>query len=133
MSIESKAPPNAFKPNPWVADPPKFAEGVKHDGEKDRFDLIPAEFVGAVAKILTFGASKYGDRNWELGMRWGRPFAACMRHLWCWWGNSGKTSKSFLFGDLDDETGWSHLWHAAACICFLVTFEERGVGTDDRK
>ena len=39
---------------------------------------------------------------------------------------------SFLFGELDGETSFSHLWHAACCLMFLVTYEERADGTDDR-
>lgn len=73
-----------------------------------------------------------GDRNWELGMKWSRVFGALNRHLWSWWGGKGPTSKSFLFGELDEETQHSHLWHAACCIAFLVTYEERKVGEDDR-
>lgn len=107
-------------------------EGRKDDKDKIRIELITSEFIYAVATILTFGAKKYEDRNWEKGMKWGRVFGAAMRHLWCWWAGRGPTTKSFLFGDLDDETGHSHLWHAACCIMFLVTFEERGTGEDDR-
>lgn len=73
-----------------------------------------------------------GERNWELGMKWGRVFGALMRHMWCWWGGKSPTSKSFLFGELDDETKFSHLWHAGCCIAFLITYEERMVGEDDR-
>ena len=65
-------------------------------------------------------------------MDWGRVFGACMRHLWAWWGGQNPTTKSFLFGDLDTETGYSHLWHALACVVFLTTYEERQVGTDTR-
>ena len=108
------------------------SEGIKHDNGKARIELVPPELVFAVAHILTFGAIKYADRNWELGMSWGRVFGACMRHLWAWWGGKGPTTKSFLFGELDTETGMSHLWHAACCIAFLVAYEERGAGTDDR-
>lgn len=74
-----------------------------------------------------------GDRNWELGMKWSRVFGAMMRHMWCWWGGKGPATKSFLFGELDDETGHSHLWHAACCLAFLITYEQRGVGEDDRQ
>ena len=105
---------------------------TKLDEGKVRFDLIPPELLFAVADILTFGANKYASRNWEKGMDWGRVFGALMRHMWCWWGGKGPTTKSFLFEELDDETGKSHLWHAACCITFLITFEERGCGTDDR-
>lgn len=97
-------------------------EGRKDDGEKLRYDLIPPEFLSGTADILTFGAAKYGERNWEKGMRWGRPFAALMRHMWAWW--RGERA--------DPETGKSHLWHAACCLAFLMAYEARGTGEDDR-
>lgn len=106
--------------------------GTKDDAGKPRFDLLPPEFLFATAEILTFGAAKYADRNWEKGMRWGRPFGAMMRHMWAWWGGQTITKTNFLLGELDSETGKSHLWHAACCLCFLITFEERQIGTDDR-
>lgn len=99
-----------------------WPEGVKFDQDKPRHDLLPPELNDAVARVLTFGAAKYGERNWEKGMRWGRPFAALMRHLWAWW--RGERA--------DPETGMSHLWHAACCLAFLIAYEARGAGTDDR-
>lgn len=96
--------------------------GVKHDQDKPRYDLIPPEIEEAIAQVLTFGANKYGDRNWEHGMDWGRVYAAMRRHTGAWW--SGQ--------DNDPETGMSHLHHAACCIAFLVAFEKRGIGYDDR-
>lgn len=97
-------------------------EGVKFDADKARYDLIPPEIEEAIAQVLTFGAIKYGQRNWELGMKWGRPYAALRRHMAAWW--SGE--------DNDPETGMPHTWHAACCLAFIVAFEARGVGTDDR-
>lgn len=96
--------------------------GRKDDQDKLRYDLIPPELLESVADILTFGAKKYGPRNWEKGMTWGRPFAALMRHMWAWWRGE----------QTDPETGKSHLWHAACCIAFLIAFEARGTGQDDR-
>lgn len=101
---------------------PSQLEGVKYDGNKVRYDLLPPELMHGVADILTFGAKKYSARNWEKGMEWGRVYGALQRHLWAWW--SGE--------DKDPETGKSHLWHAGCCIAFLMAYEERGVGTDDR-
>lgn len=97
-------------------------EGVKFDNEKPRYDLIPPEMLHQVAEILTFGAAKYGSRNWEKGMCWGRVFAALMRHMWAWWRGE----------NTDPETGKSHLAHAACCIAFLMAYETRQVGEDDR-
>lgn len=99
-----------------------MSEGYKHDGGKPRFDLIPPEFLFATATVLATGAEKYPARNWEAGMSWGRVFAALMRHLWAWW--AGEKA--------DPETGHSHLWHACCCLAFLVAYEARGAGTDDR-
>lgn len=100
----------------------KPTEGVKFDQGKTRYELLPPEFLAATADILTFGAAKYGDRNWEKGMHWSRVFGALMRHLMAWWAGNSK----------DDETGKSHLWHAACCLAFLIAYEARGAGTDDR-
>lgn len=110
----------------------KATEGVKFDDDKPRIELIPPELLFSIAHVLSFGAKKYADRNWELGMDWGRVFGACMRHLWAWWGGKGPTTQSFLFGELDSETGFSHLWHAGCCIAFLIAYEERKVGNDTR-
>lgn len=107
-------------------------KGVKYDEDKVRLELIPSELLFAVGTILTFGAKKYEDRNWELGMKWSRVFGAAMRHAWSWWGGKGPTTINFAFGELDDETGYSHLWHCATCIAFLIAYEERNVGEDDR-
>lgn len=96
--------------------------GTKFDQGKTRYDLLPPEFLDGTAQVLTFGANKYGERNWEKGMSWGRVFGALMRHMWAWWWGQGK----------DPETGMSHLWHASCCIAFLIAFEGREVGTDDR-
>lgn len=110
----------------------KKEEGWKDDAGKVRMELIPPEAMMALGIVLTFGAVKYGDRNWEKGMGWGRVFGAAMRHLLAWWGGKGPTTVSFLFGSMDEETGYSHLWHALCCVVFLVTMEERRIGTDDR-
>lgn len=97
-------------------------EGRKDDTDKLPFDLLAPEFLEDIAAVLRFGAAKYEPRNWEKGMAWNRPFAALMRHMWAWW----KGEK------LDKETGFSHLAHAACCIMFLLTYERRGIGKDNR-
>ena len=101
----------------------KLTEGTKLDTGKLRYDLIPPEMMDAEAWVLSFGAQKYEDRNWEKGIRYGRVFGAAMRHLWAWW--RGET--------LDPESGKSHLWHALCNISFLITYEARGMHEfDDR-
>ncbi len=109
-----------------------MSEGKKFDTGKTRLELLPPELLFAVGEILTFGASKYDDRNWEKGMSWSRVYGALMRHMWAWWGGKGPTTENFVFGSLDLETGKPHLWHAGCCIAFLITYEERKIGEDDR-
>ena len=97
-------------------------EGRKDDQGKIRLDLMPPELITAIGSVLTMGAAKYTDRNWEKGMKWGRVYAALQRHLLAW--HSGETA--------DPESGMSHLWHAGCCIAFLITYEQRNIGEDDR-
>jgi hypothetical protein len=93
-----------------------MGEGTKHDQGKVRMDLLPWGAVKEIGKVLTFGAGKYGDYNWQ-GLHsekdQARIFAALHRHLLAWW--EGETS--------DEETGLSHLAHAGCCILFLLWFE----------
>lgn len=97
-------------------------EGRKDDGDKAPYHLLAPEMLEATALVLGFGAKKYSARNWEKGMHWSRPFGALMRHMWAWWRGEA----------CDPETGYSHLWHASCCIMFLVAYEARNVGSDDR-
>jgi hypothetical protein len=97
-------------------------EGVKHDADKNPLHLLPFDALEGIAEILDYGQRKYSARNWEKGMAWHRPFRACMGHLWAWWRGE----------DNDPETGKSHLLHAGCCILFLIAYERRNVGIDDR-
>lgn len=97
-------------------------EGRKDDQGKLPYHLLPPELMEGIAAVLQFGAAKYSPRNWELGMAWSRPFSALMRHMWAWW----RGDKA------DPETGMSHLWHAGCCLAFLIAYEQRQTGTDDR-
>lgn len=130
MSLESPIPHQLLpQPQPQGVDwsgvsVPAAADGQgrKDDAGKTPYDLLPPELLEQVAQVLAVGAGKYAPRNWERGMRWGRPFAALMRHMWAWWRGE----------DRDAETGLSHLAHAACCIAFLLAFEQRRIGEDDR-
>lgn len=91
--------------------------GIKHDQGKLRLDLITPEIRLALGSVLTFGAAKYGDRNWELGMDPSRLIAAAQRHLLSW-----------EMGEIyDHESNLNHLWHALTNLGFLVTLEERKI------
>lgn len=100
----------------------KTADAMKFDGEKVRLDLIPVTPLLAIGKVLTYGAKKYSERNWEKGLAWSRCYAAALRHLFAWW--SGETN--------DPETGLNHLDHALCEIMFLREFTETHTELDDR-
>jgi hypothetical protein len=63
-----------------------------------------------IARVMTFGANKYGDNNWRAGRGLGitRVLAAALRH-----------AISYAEGEENDpESGLPHLAHAACCVAF---------------
>jgi len=97
-------------------------EGRKDDIGKPRYDLIPPDALELVAEVFKIGGVKYGDRNWEKGMAWGRVFRALMSHAWKWW--RGET--------YDQEDGQHHLSSVVWCGLVLLAYDLRKLGTDDR-
>lgn len=90
--------------------------GNKHDAGKARYDLFSPYALHMTALVLSQGATKYGDRNWELGVSYSRYYAALQRHLNAW----------FRGEACDPESGISHLGHAACCLMYLQHFEATG-------
>lgn len=97
--------------------------GVKKDMGKLRWSLLPWDAVEEVVRVLMFGAEKYADRNWEKGMEYGRLFDADMRHKIDWW-QKGK--------DKAEDSNIHHIAHAVCDGLFLLAYELRKTGTDDR-
>lgn len=100
-------------------------KGVKNDDDRPRYDLVPADAQLEVAKVMAFGAKKYGERNWERGMPWHKPFRAALSHLYAFWRGEEK----------DSESGLSHLAHAACSVLFLLAYALRRAHArfDDRE
>ena len=86
-------------------------EGKKFDGEKPRMYLLPPKALTEVAKVLTFGATKYDENNWKkLDNLQNRYSGAALRHIF-----------SHMDGEeFDDETGLDHLAHAICCLLFKL-------------
>jgi hypothetical protein len=94
----------------------------KFDNGKPPLSLLPYGPLEEIAKVLDFGAKKYGTHNWCKGMSWSRLSDAALRHIFAWvWGE-----------ECDQETGFSHLAHAACCLLFLLDYIQTISGTDDR-
>ena len=72
---------------------------------KGRFDLIPPEFLRAMAKHYELGAAKYGDKNWERG-----------QPLSCYLDSAFRHSTAVLAGDQDEPHAEAAAWNWAAFI-----------------
>lgn len=96
--------------------------GKKFDTNKPDLSLLPFESLIEVSKVLDYGKKKYDAHNWRGGFNWTRLSSAVLRHLFAW----------IMGEDKDPETGLSHLSHAACGILFLISFEIKSVGIDDR-
>ena len=55
--------------------------GLRFNQGKTRYDLVPAFAQEQYARVLTRGAEKYAERNWEKGMTWSKVLASLERHL----------------------------------------------------
>jgi hypothetical protein len=100
----------------------KPEDALKYDAGKVPLELLPKQAMDEIAKVLGFGASKYGRDNWRKGMDWSRLIGAALRHITAF--NDGE--------DIDPESGISHLAHAGCCISFLLAYQQLGLGRDDR-
>ena len=109
--------------------PTKEKPGIKFDGTKLRYDLLPPVAIDQLMGVMTFGAAKYGPDNWrQVDQAEDRYFAAAMRHLMAYQAarKSGKWE-----GKFDKETKLSHLSHAFTCIGFMVELEVGVMLTED--
>lgn len=55
--------------------------GFRFNRGKLRYDLVEPRAHRDMVKVLTYGANKYEDRNWENGFTWTSVIASAKRHL----------------------------------------------------
>ena len=96
--------------------------GTKFDQGKIRMELLSPHSISGMASVFTFGAQKYGDRNWEKGIQLSRLYGALQRHMSAFW----------MGEDLDPESGLSHLDHAQCCLHMMRHLLELKPECDDR-
>lgn len=90
-------------------------QNAKADTGKLEITLVPTQIIRDIAAVRMYGNKKYGDPdNWKT-VEPVRYRNALMRHLLAYIDDP----KS-----VDDESGISHLWHAACNIAFLCEFEK---------
>lgn|SRR3990167_2732545 len=100
----------------------KDDKGKKFDAGKPLIGLISAYATEEEAKVMTFGAVKYGFHNWRAGLSWIRVISAVLRHIY-----------AFLRGeDFDPETGIHHLAHARCGLAFILEYTQTHPEKDDR-
>lgn len=100
-----------------------MTDAIKHDKGKLRWDLLPIRPIVELVKVYTFGAEKYGDRNWENGLPDDRWYAAVMRHIASW--RMGEKH--------DPESGLHHLAHAMFGLVAIMFFEGLPDGVGNKK
>lgn len=99
-----------------------MSEGLRYNQGKTRYDLVPAFAQEQYAKVLTKGAEKYAERNWEKGMDWSKVIASLERHL-----QAIKRGEDF-----DPETGLLHSAHVMCNAAFLTEYYKVYPQGDDR-
>lgn len=94
---------------------------MKYDAGKPPVDLIDPEFIFGIAKVLAFGAQKYAPDGWKKGMAIGKVLAAAGRHV-----------LQRVGGEINDqETGLSHLYHAACELMFAAYYDRNSIVVPD--
>lgn len=88
--------------------------GIKYDGDKPDYGLIPPHALEEAVMVLTFGAAKYSVDNWKLlHDAKNRYFAAAQRHMWAL-----KKDETY-----DRESGLHHAAHAVCCMMFYYELD----------
>lgn len=93
-------------------------EAVRFNQDKLRYDLIPPEFITALAEVFTFGAKKYTPNNWKgfTPEQQEEIKGSLLRHIY-----------AYLEGEENDpESGLSHLAHAGCNLAFMIYFKNKG-------
>jgi hypothetical protein len=99
---------------------PSKCQGTKKDAGKLRFDILPAEALLEVVKVITYGENKYPSLtdsegntvlNWKkLSDPQNRFFSAGQRHMYA----------DRIGEDTDEESGYYHLAHAISNLIFML-------------
>lgn len=112
-SLEGLTPIPTFEPFVSVEDAPNT--GSKHDSGKPLMGAVPPNALLAVAKVLTFGAEKYGRDNWrQVENAETRYLDAALRHI-----NAYQRGEA-----VDPESGESHMAHAVCSLMFMLELME---------
>ena len=101
VDIWSSATPNA--------ETVTYDNGASESKTELRFDLIPADEIATIAKVLGQGAIKYGDDNWK-----GLPTWTHLNH-----------ALQHIFAYLANDKSDDHLSHAATRLIFAMWSDKK--------
>ena len=96
--------------------------GLRFNKGKLRYDLVQPRAHEDMVDVLTMGAEKYFDRNWENGLSWTSVLASMKRHI----------AAIERGEDYDPESGRLHIAHVACNAHFLNAFYYTFPQGDDR-
>lgn len=98
-------------------------EALRYNAGKARYDLQHPVATKGLVDVLTKGAQKYEEKNWEKGMSWSSVLASMKRHIAAF--ESGE--------DYDPETGLLHVDHIQCNAHFLSAYYKIAPQYDDRR
>jgi uncharacterized HAD superfamily protein len=96
--------------------------GLRYNDGKLRYDLVHPKSLKGLVRVMTAGANKYAERNWENGMKWSNVLASLKRHL----------AAVEAGEDYDAETGELHADHLQCNAHFLSAYYDIFPQGDDR-
>jgi len=111
-------------------------QGLRFNKGKLRFDLVHPKAHEDMVDILTMGAEKYFDRNWERGLSWTSVLASLKRHI-----SAIEKGEDYdydpncpdcIAGTCKSHSGRLHIAHAACNVHFLNAFYYIFPQGDDR-
>lgn len=107
-------------------DTPK-EQAMRFNDSKLRVDLIPPEAIYALAVVLSYGAVKYDDKNWE-------KFDTIENPDSYFGGSQGRHILYALLGrPMDPESGLPDNWHTLTNAAMRVTYDARTAVPDEKK
>lgn len=110
--------------------------GLRFNKGKLRYDLVHPKAHEDMVDILTMGAEKYFDRNWENGLTWTSVLASLKRHIAAI--EKGEdydydpNCPDCIAGTCKSHSGRLHIAHAACNVHFLNAFYYIFPQGDDR-
>ncbi len=103
--------------------------GQRLNAGKNRIELLPPEWIWALADVMTQGSEKYEARNWEKGMDWSAMIGCMQRHL-----AKFQRGQRFDGKELDivlGTTGCHELAMVAWNALALMSYDIRNIGNNN--